>query len=273
LSRRAVTIHHYLLKLQFGVSKMNTHIHEIYLHTAVKIHKPENLNNLTPKMSTDYVFDREDRFTDYIDNQPGIAKLSYITKDDKDQYYYITGFKVCSLDELKLSRQIFVPSYLDKDDHSFPLIDRLKKENLIPIQNGFDKAYAHVSVYTKKMNLLTAIDYSRLANVDGYDDPLVIDRVNYISNYYENQETRYVSGAETNSFATISENRNYFYTIHLPNVSTLYLKYFVYFVEYQSIPSHQMMPRLLGNLWGSMIANNHNFNSYLFKSMMIGDLK
>lgn len=248
---------------------MNLQSNDIIIHTAVKIHKPKNMHKFYHiEKTNEFAFTNNDIFIDYLINKSS----SFLTIDNIGNCFYITNFKVSSLSELKLSRQIFKPSYLG-NDVKFPLIERLNEEELVPILEGYDKAYAHVSVFTEDLNSFSSVNISRFANVDGPDDPTVVDKIHYISSYYKNYETRFVSGVETNSFLTITENKDYFYKIHIPNVSTLYLKYFIYFSEHDRIPSKQMLPKLLGNLWRSMQGNTSDFNENLFKTLCLNSNK
>jgi hypothetical protein len=243
---------------------MSNQFDEIYIHLGVKVHKPECLTDYTIKNHNDFSFDKENRFLDFVKTAENGQKSSFFTVDDTDKWYYITSFKVNSLFELKLSRQVFIPPYLDSYQ-SFPLMEELNIHKLIPFRQGFDKAYAHISVYSRNISSITAITQSRFANADGPDDPIVIDRIHYISNIYNGLETRFIAGTETNSFATISQNRDYFYDLHLPYVGNLYLKYFIYFNEYGIVPSKQMMPLLLENLWKSTKSSTSTFNTNLYK--------
>jgi hypothetical protein len=238
---------------------------DIFIHLGVKVQKPESLTEYTMKNNNDYAFDKDKRFLDYVTTVESDKKSSFFTVDDMDQWYFITCLKVNSLTELKLSRQVFIPHYLESNDY-FPLIEELKKQKLIPVNQGYDKAYAHISVYSSDIRSISAITHSRYANADGPDDPIVIDKIHYISNIFNDLETRFIAGTETNSFATISQNRDYFFSLHLPHVGDLYLKYFIYFNEYGTVPSKQMMPLLLKNLWKSTKGSTSNFNTNLFKT-------
>ncbi|PLT33213.1 hypothetical protein CUU64_15325 [Bacillus sp. V5-8f] len=235
---------------------------EIYLHTGIKVSVPEYLNKLNRKEIEPFAFD-QNVYNDYVINEKEQAWLSINHNGD---CFFITSFQVQTLAELKLARQAFIPEYLDQD-LKYPLIEKMNHLKLTPISDGFDKAFAHVSVFLTDIQSLSPKQQSRFANADGDDDPIVIDKLNYISNFYNKKETRFLAGAESFSFATISENEEYFYKIHLPNTSILYLNFYLYFMEYGKIPSKQMMPRLLGNLWRSMQSNRNDFNPLLFKTM------
>lgn len=246
---------------------MIPNIESIFIHIAVKIEKPKNLDAYVSTAPEDFSFDKNNRFTDYHKKN---SNNSFISLDDKKQWYYFTNFEVNSFSELKLARQIFKPSYL-KQELTLPLIEQLSKEDLIPRFEGYDKGYAHVSVKTKDIQSLSPIIKSRLANVDGEDDPIVSSNLHYISNTYNHTKTNFISGVETNSFATITESSDYYNSIHIPKVSNLYLKYFLYFIEHGIVPSKQMMPKLLNNLWLSTQANTNNWNRNLLKVIPLPD--
>ncbi|RFU65031.1 hypothetical protein [Peribacillus glennii] len=238
---------------------------EMYVHTAVKVQKPGWIEKLERKEGEQFAFDQT-IFTDYVINDD--KESSLLSINQKEECFFITCFKVGSLSELKLARQVFIPEYLDSGLR-YPLIEKMNHLGLTPISEGFDKAYAHVSVFIKDIRSLSPFMHSRFANADGDDDPVVIDKLNYISNFYNQKETRFVTGAESLSFSTISENEQYFYGLHLPKTGILYLKYYLYYLQHDQIPSKQMMPRLLGNLWRSMQSNRNDFNKHLYKTMSI----
>jgi hypothetical protein len=243
------------------------HIENIFIHIAVKIEQPDNLNAYTSTAQEKFAFDKNNCFTDYY---PKTTSNSFLTLDDKGQWYFFTHFNVHSFSELKLARQIYKPPYL-KDEARLPLIEQLTKEQLIPKTEGYDKGFAHVSVKVKDLESLSPIIKSKLANADGEDDPIVSSNLHYIRNTYNGAKTHFISGIETNSFATITENEHYYNNIHIPKVSNLYLKYYVYFIEHGIVPSTQMMPRLLNNLWLSTQANTNNWNGSLFKRISLPD--
>ncbi|WP_175502179.1 hypothetical protein [Cytobacillus oceanisediminis] len=77
------------------------------------------------KEHLDFTFDREDRFTDFRIEKDG---QDYdVSLDNNGQWYFFTSLVCDSLDELKLSRQIFRPPYLRNEE--FPLVDIM--ENVI----------------------------------------------------------------------------------------------------------------------------------------------
>ncbi len=209
----------------------------------------------------DFTFDKEDRFKDYSLEKDG--KSYDVSLDDKGQWYFFTSFECDTLDELKLSRQIFRPPYLK--DEKLVLADLMTRLDLSPYYEGHDKAYGHVLSLVPKLDLVTAFNQARLANYDGTDDPTIIKKIHFIENEYNGQKTRFISGFETRSFATVTENEFYANEIHLPGNARTYIKLFTYFSRYGILPSQQMMPRVLGNLWSSTQSLNNSTNPALFK--------
>lgn len=213
----------------------------------------------------DFTFDKENRFKDYILEKDG---QSYdISLDDSGQWYFFTSINCHSLDELKLSRQIFRPPYLN--DEKLELIDLMDLLGIKPFYEGHDKAYGHVLSLIPKLDSVSTLNQARLANYDGSDDPTIIKKIHFIENEYKGEKTRFISGFETRSFATVTENELYAKKIHLPGNARNYLQLFIYFSRYGVIPSEQMMPRFLGNLWASTQSLNTSANSALFKEEAI----
>lgn len=209
----------------------------------------------------DFTFDKETRFKDYILEKNG---QSYdISLDDKGKWYFFTSFECDSLDELKLSRQIYRPPYLKNE--KLKLIELMERLNIKPIYEGHDKAYGHALSLIPKLDSVSAFMQARIANYDGNDDPTIINKIHFIENEYKGEKTRFISGFETRSFATVTENEFYAKEIHLPGNARNYLKLFVYFSRYGILPSQQMMPRFLGNLWASTQSLNTTANPALFK--------
>ncbi|WP_436371300.1 hypothetical protein [Cytobacillus sp. BC1816] len=217
------------------------------------------------KEQSDFTFDREDRFIDYRIEKEG---QDYdLSMDDNGQWYFFTSFVCDSHDELKLSRQIFRPPYLKNEE--LPLVDNMENVNLKPLYEGHDKAYGHALALSENLSSVPAFRQARLANYDGTDDPAIIKKIHYIQNEYKGKNTRFISGFETRSFATITENEYYAREIHLPHNARTYLKLFVYFSRYGTLPSQQMMPRFLANLWASAQSLNTAANPALYKEEYI----
>lgn len=217
------------------------------------------------KEQSDFTFDREDRFIDYRIEKDG--KDYDVSLDDNGQWYFFTSFVCDSLDELKLSRQIFRPPYLKNED--FQLLDIMENVNIKPLYEAHDKAYGHAFAISENLHSVPAFLQARLANYDGSDDPTIIKKIHYIQNEYNGKSTRFISGFETRSFETITENEYYAREIHLPHNARTYLKLFVYFSRYGTLPSQQMMPRFLANLWVSAQSLNTAANPALYKEEYI----
>ncbi|WML48944.1 hypothetical protein RCG23_02180 [Neobacillus sp. PS3-34] len=231
-----------------------------YIHVAVPIEEPTFVNSLKVIPTEPYMFDDPSRMTKFVKDDGE----NFFIKDDLDNWYFMTFFFGNQLTDLKWARQYFRPAYVDSKTQ-LSLVDLLEKEKLTVKENGFDKAYGHSSVCIDSMSQFTWEQQARLANVDGEDDPQVVSNIHFIRNLYKSQETRYIAGAETRSFATVTENRYYFNHIHLHNTAFLYLQLFVYHQEHNVLPSNQMVPRLLGNLWSSKQASNSQWNPSLIE--------
>lgn len=213
----------------------------------------------------DFTFDRKDRFKDYLLGRNG--KSYDLSLDDQGQWYLFTSFECDSLNELKLSRQIFRPPYLKEE--KLELVDLLQELELTALYEGHDKAYGHVLSLVQDLESVPTSNQARLANYDGSDDPTIIKKIHFIENEFKDERTRFISGFETRSFATVTENEFYAKEIHLPGNARTYLKLFVYFSRYGIMPSQQMMPRFLANLWASTQSLNTQANPALFKTQTI----
>lgn len=239
---------------------------KLYSEIAVPIEAPFGF---MPGEETerDFTFDKEDRFKDYLLEKDG--RKYDLSLDDNGQWYFFTSFVCDSLDELKLSRQIFRPPYLKEE--TLQLVNLLEDLNLTPLYEGHDKAYGHVLSLVSDLDSVPAFQQARLANYDGNDDPTIIKKIHFIENEYKNEKTRFISGFETRSFATLTENKFYAKEIHLPGNARTYLKLFIYFSRYGSMPSQQMMPRFLANLWTSTQSMSTQANPALFKTETLND--
>jgi hypothetical protein len=232
-----------------------------YSEVAVPIQQPYGFVPVSEE-ERDFTFDRDDIFRDYLIEKDGRSYT--VSLDDKGNWFFLTSFECDSLDELKLSRQIYRPPYLK--DKELPLIDLLEDQQLEPIYEGHDKAYGHVLSIVPHIDSVQASSQGQLANYDGFDDPTIIKRIHFIENELNGEKTRFITGFETRSFATITENEYYAKNIHLPGNARNYLKLFVYFSRYGLLPSQQMMPRFLANLWASAQSLNHSANPALYKT-------
>jgi hypothetical protein len=237
---------------------------KLFSEIAVPIEPPFGFKP-SKESERDFTFDKGDRFKDYLLEKDG--NTYDLSLDDNRQWYIFTSFVCESLDELKLSRQIFRPPYLKEE--TLQLVDLLEDLNLAPLYEGHDKAYGHVLSLVQELDSVPAFQQARLANYDGTDDPTIIKKIHFIENEYKNEKTRFISGFETRSFATVTENEFYAKNIHLPGNARTYLKLFIYFSRYGIMPSQQMMPRFLSNLWASTQSLNIQANPALFKTEFI----
>ncbi|MBU8769221.1 hypothetical protein [Cytobacillus oceanisediminis] len=148
-------------------------------------------------------------------------------------------------------------------------MDIIENVNIKPLYEGHDKAYGHAFAISEILSSYPSFRQARLANYDGSDDPTIIKKIHYIQNEYNGKSTWFISDFETRSFATITENDYYAREIHLPHNARTYLKLFVYFSRYGTLPSQQMMPRFLANLWASAQSLNTAANPALYKEEYI----
>lgn len=237
---------------------------KLFSEIAVPIESPFGFKP-SKESERDFTFDKGDRFKDYLLEKDGNAYD--LSLDDNGQWYFFTSFVCESMDEMKLSRQIFRPPYLNEE--TLELVDLLEDLNLIPLYESHDKAYGHVLSLVDELSSVPAFHQARLANYDGTDDPTIIKKIHYIENEYKSEKTRFISGFETRSFATVTENKFYAKNIHLPGNARTYLKLFIYFSRYGIMPSQQMMPRFLSNLWASTQSLNIQANKALYKTESI----
>ncbi|MFC7371677.1 hypothetical protein ACFQPF_08310 [Fictibacillus iocasae] len=217
------------------------------LHMIVPVQQPSDLDRSETRELPLYEFDRSNCFIEYCDGDDSIFL------DDMGQWYYYTAFACKSLTEVKYARQIFKPPYWDEEEkeNELKLVHRLEEKGYKPSQPYFDKAYAHVTVLADTLEEWEVIRQSRLAHCDGEDDPQVSHALHFIETTYDGKRARFVPGWESNSFASITENKSFYDTILVPVSGKLYLLYYTYWLHYGEVPSKQMMPRLLGNLWKS----------------------
>ncbi|SFA81372.1 MULTISPECIES: hypothetical protein [unclassified Bacillus (in: firmicutes)] len=236
----------------------------IFSQLAVPIEEPLNTNKERTE-EEDFTFDQNDRFRDFYIHSK--SERDFVSRDDQGYWYLFTSFTCETLDKLKLSRQIFRPTYL-KDD-VLPLVDRLNELQMQPLREGFDKAYGHALYVVENLDDVSPVKQLRFANYDGSDDPLIVKNLHFIPNEYKGKRTRFVTGFETRSFATITENNYYAENIHIPINACNYLKLFIYFSKYRHLPSKQMMPRFLSNLWASTESLSGLVNPSLFEKERI----
>lgn len=241
-----------------------------YVHLAIPVIQPDSTyfagwERTNPEP---FMFDKPDRFTIFRqESEPAIQ----LAKDDRNNWYFMTMFRSESLSGLKWARQAARPAYLE-EGKDLPLVGLLQNEGIAIADNGFDKAFAHTSAFVDNLNDFPGRLQARLANADGEDDPAVVDNIHFVANLFNGQRTRYIAGAETKSFATLTENEQYFEEIHLKTNSFLYLLYFIYYHKHQILPSKQMVPKLLGNLWASKQAMNTDWNPSLLQTEQLKEM-
>lgn len=224
---------------------------------AVPIEKPSHLSLQQMNMPNDYFF-HPNVVTLYEAKSHTFAKLH------DDVWLFLPTFMCSSLDELKRTRQILRPSYMNAFT-SLPCIDLLESLQLTVASTHFDKAYGHALHYVEAIDIEQAAAYMNIANYDGDDDPVVSSVMHYIENTYAQQRTLFVAGVETKSFATITENRYYADVLWRETVGQSYVLLFAYYCMYGVCPSDQMMPKLLCNVWASTTACASHYNPNLYK--------
>jgi hypothetical protein len=170
-----------------------------------------------------------------------------------------------SFNEVKYGRQTFRPPYKDNALPELSFVEMLDKNGWKSANPHYDKAFCHVAIEVDDLANLPHVLQSRLAHADGDDDPQVAHSLHYLESELDGKRTRFISGWESHSFATITESTDYFNNILMPVTSWLYLLYYVHFIQRKGIiPSDQMMPRLLGNLWAST-SKDFPFNDKLIR--------
>lgn len=229
-----------------------------YSDVVVPIKHPGPLSGYRQLHIQPYMFDHPARFTVYRHQ----THPHSVMMDDKKQWYFAIRWEWSTLTDVKYARHVHRPSYVDENT-TLKLIDYLAKLGVTPQMADFDKAFVHTTFFTDNLDNVPLSKQLRIANADGEDDPAVVQTVHFIENTHNGQRTRFLSGFETYSIATITENRYYLQHIHLPAAAFLHLQYFVYFQQYEFIPSKQMMAKLLGNLWASTQAMNRQWNKSL----------
>ncbi|MBY6036453.1 hypothetical protein KUV80_07305 [Fictibacillus nanhaiensis] len=221
-------------------------IHTFVL-TPIETPEESTIRSLQQEKLPAYEFNKKNLFRAY-----SLSSGERLFHDQKNQWYAGAHFLKDSPHLIKYGRQTFRPPYknIPHDDLSF--VDILERNRWIPANGQYDKALCHVVAEVEKLENLSLEMQSRLAHADGDDDPQVAHSLHYIESKLNGKRSRFVSGWESHSFATITESHVFADDILLPVSSWLYLLYYVYFLNNRgTIPSDQMMPRLLGNLWAS----------------------
>ncbi|MCM3776222.1 hypothetical protein [Fictibacillus phosphorivorans] len=221
------------------------------IHTFVMtaIETPEELvtESLEQEKLPDYEFNKKDLFTAY-----SLPTGERLFKDQNDQWYAAAHFVKDSLHAVKYGRQIFRPPYKEISEEELSFVEVLEKNGFVPLNPHYDKALCHVVAEVEKLEELSLEMQSRLAHADGDDDPQVAHSLHYMESKLDGKRSRFISGWESHSFATITESSEFADDILMPVSSWLYLLYFSHFLDNQgTMASDQMMPRLLGNLWAS----------------------
>jgi hypothetical protein len=211
-----------------------------------------------------YEMNRNDLFTAYK-NQGDERLFCY----EKNKWYAGLHRIHESLHDVKYGRQTGCPPYMKDSPPEMPFAEMLKRNGWKPANNLYDKAYCHVTVEVETIDDLPLTLQSRLAHADGDDDPQVAHSLHHIDSVLDGKRTRFISGWESHSFATITESREYNQHILQPISSWLYLLYYIHYLHHEGeIPSEQMMPRLLGNLWAST-SKDISYNSRLIQVQKI----
>ncbi|WP_083207726.1 hypothetical protein [Fictibacillus arsenicus] len=221
------------------------------IHTFVlaAIEAPDNqiIDFLTQEKLPDYEFNKKDLFTAY-----SLSSGERLFKDQNDQWYAAAHFVKESLHNVKYGRQTFRPPYKEIPAQELSFVEILEKNDWVPLNAHYDKSLCHVVAEAGNLDEISLEMQSRLAHADGDDDPQVAHSLHFIESKLNGKRSRFISGWESHSFATITESSDFADDILMPVSSWLYLLYFSYFLDNNgSIPSDQMMPRLLGNLWAS----------------------
>lgn len=234
-------------------------ISRICIHTLVAIKRPSFEVTLEAQQ-TDYFFDRHNRYS--LFTLPGTSARFH--QDDSGQWYLSFDFKLATTHDIARYRRIRLLPY-SSTATTYPLIGFIQNHEIELDSEHFDKAYVHSSILVNNLSAFSVLNQSRCANADSEDDPQIASAIHFLENTHNGKHTRFISGWETRSFATVTENEYYFEQIHLPHAAEKYLLLFAYFHKHRLIPSSQMMPNLLGNLWASTQASNRNWNKELVR--------
>lgn len=231
---------------------------------AVPIEQP--LIPLTlKKQPRDYFFDSVTRFSHYEFSEK--HENFDILKNDLNQWYFVDKMPCVNLMQLKTFRQIHnKPTELYKH---LPLIDLLDRFNLELAMYDFDKAFGHVLCVVDNMEQIPLHTQLHIANYTDECEPLLLPHMHYFTTVEENLRTRFITGTESRSFATITENKAFAENEWQKGIGINYLKLFLYYKQYNKIPSHQTMAKLLCNLWASTEAFSTNANPALYSKLNI----
>ena len=228
----------------------------IYSKLMVPIVAPIQLSRIKAQPQPKTFFFKQQIYTFYT------WQNYQFVQDNERQWYIILDYECQSLTELKATRQIQRPHYLQQA--TLPTIDLLQALNVQVDSVNFDKAYGHALYFSENIQSITDAYKLKIANFDGEDDPQVTKAFHYVESIYNDERTQFIAGVETYSFATITESPYYAEHIWQKETGLLYLLLFAYFKRYRVCPSEQMLPKLLCNLWASTEIMNPNINHSLY---------
>lgn len=217
------------------------------------------------KRPRNYFFDRVTRFSHYEFSDKN--ENFDILKDDLNQWYFVDKMPCANLMQLKSFRQVHNKS-TELYKH-LPIVSLLERFNLELAMYDFDKAFAHVLCVVDNIDQIPPHIQQHIANYTDEAEQVVLTEMHYFQTIDEGLRTRYITGTETRSFATITENRAFAENEWQKEIGINYLKLFLYFKQYKKIPSNQMMAKLLCNLWASSEAFNTNANPALYSKLHI----
>ncbi|WNB90731.1 hypothetical protein [Bacillus sp. NEB1478] len=221
----------------------------IHLFAMAEINTPQDsyVKQLKKESLPLYELNKKDLFTAY-----STPTGEYLFFGIDKRWYAGAHFIKNTLHGLKYGRQTFSPPYNDIPDEELSFIMMLERNGWSPAISHYDKAICHVVLEVDSIDEVPLNTQSRLAHADGDDDPQVAHSLHYIESLLNGKRSRFISGWESHSFATITESESFYENILLPVSSWLYILYYTHFIRNGGeIPSDQMMPRLLGNLWAS----------------------
>lgn len=228
---------------------------------AVPIEQP--LIPLTlKKQPRDYFFDRVTRFSHYEFSDKN--ENFDILKDDLNQWYFVDKMDCNTLQQLKTFRQVHPePTALYKH---LPLTDMLKEFNLELSLYDYDKAFGHVLYVVDNIDSIPLHIQIQMANYAAEDDPILSTQMHFFNTLEEGIRTRFIAGIESQSFATITESKQYAEQWE-KHIGITYLKLFLYYKQYKKIPSKQMMAKVLCNLFASTESLTNVSNPALYKTL------
>lgn len=228
---------------------------------AVPIEQP--LIPLTlKKQPHDYFFDRVTRFSHYEFSDKN--ENFDILKDDLNQWYFIDKMVCNTLQQLKIFRLVHPePTALYKH---LPLTDLLERFNLELAMHDYDKAFGHVLCTVDNIDAIPIHLQMQMANYAAEDDPILSTQMHYVNTIEEGARTRLITGIESRSFATITESKQYAEQWE-KHIGITYLKLFLYYTRYKKIPSNQMMPKVICNLFASTESLTNIANPALYKTL------